>query len=118
MVAVEVPEPMDFLAEWGIEPVEAEEDRLYWAYDLRAHAGVPVMLSFCGMESWLGTSIESGEASSSTLLDGLKRLRFVDSGKPMRALVGDFSQGERKLHVTISVFDGVKIEWTPSPLAG
>lgn len=106
-----IPRPVDFLAEWGIEPVEAEEDRLYWVYDLGVHADIPILLSICGLESWLGTSIDSGEASSSTLIDGLESLRFIHSGKPMRILVGEFSHGGRQLRVTIDVFDGVRIEW-------
>lgn len=111
---VDVPRPVDFLARWGVDPVESDPARLCWTYDLgplHPESSARVLLGLSGAEGWLRTKLETCEFSSSTALGGLQRLEFVEGGTPMPLLVGDFAGGGHLLRVEIEVYDELRIDW-------
>jgi len=110
----DVPQPVDFLAEWGLEPFESDRAQLHWEYrlhELEPDSNSKVSLSFCGTEGWLRTFTETDGIQNTTAIGQMKSLEFVETNEPMKALVGIFSAKRHLLRLELRVFDGITVNW-------
>lgn len=106
------PSANDFLAAFGVEPVEARPQDGYWCYAFDAGRGLTLRFSFCTHDTSVQTRvIVDGRTVSTVSHEGASEIRILDEGRMARIEVTFDSSLALTTHLVVDVLPEVRVTW-------